>query len=108
MCRRVFGLCWREVLVLSKFNTRAHEAAIYLVIGTTILVVSLSNLYCSSANRSPVSGVDHLNWLPLIALVIGNELGFLSAGDGTLGVLALLSLAQLTSAQVIGTDMILA
>jgi len=48
---------------------------------------------------------DRARWLPLIALPIGAEVGFSSAGAGALGSLALLGMTQLTAAQVVGTDL---
>jgi hypothetical protein len=47
---------------------------------------------------------DRSGWLPLIALGIGSEVGFSSAGAGALGSVALLNLTPLAPAQVVGTD----
>jgi hypothetical protein len=45
-------------------------------------------------------------WLALLALPIGMETGFSSAGSGALGVLALLNFSDLTAAEAVGTDLV--
>jgi uncharacterized protein len=94
------------VAVLSRLNTRAHEHAIFMVLGLTILTVSLGSLYRSLRNRLTVASADRSRWLPPLATIIGVEVGFSSAGAGALGALALLNLTRLKPAQVIGTDMV--
>jgi uncharacterized membrane protein YfcA len=48
---------------------------------------------------------DWSRWLPAIALPIGAEVGFSSAGAGAIGSLALLWMTPLTAARVVGTDL---
>jgi hypothetical protein len=48
---------------------------------------------------------DRTQWLPLVTLPIGAEVGFSSAGAGALGSLVLLAITPLTAAQVVGTDL---
>lgn len=71
------------------------------VLGLTITTVALLNLFRFS--RRPRR--DRTNWLALVGLPIGAEVGFSSAGSGALGALALLSLAPLDAAAVVGTDL---
>jgi len=92
--------------VMSQLNMRNHEGGIFLLLGTTIFVVSIGSLYRTIRNRLTISTVDHARWLPPIAALIGGEVGFSSAGAGALGALVLLNLTALTPARVIGTDMI--
>jgi uncharacterized membrane protein YfcA len=94
------------VAVLSGLNTREHEHGIFLLLGLTILTVSLGSLYRSIRNRLTVASADHSRWLPPIAALIGGEVGFSSAGAGALGAVALLNLTKLKPAQVVGTDMV--
>lgn len=94
------------VVSLGRLNTRGRQNWIYLALGLMILAVSLGNLYRSLRGRLRVTGVDHSQWLPAIALLIGTEVGFSSAGAGALGTLALLNLTRLSPAQVVGTDMV--
>lgn len=49
---------------------------------------------------------DRARLLPLLMLPVGAEVGFSSAGAGALGTAALLSLTELTPAQVVGTDIL--
>jgi uncharacterized membrane protein YfcA len=68
------------------------------VIGITIVVVAIFNLFRpTTENRH-----DHTKWLTLVALPIGTEVGFSSAGAG----LSLLSMTKLSAAAVVGTDLV--
>ncbi len=94
------------VFLLNRLNVREHEKGIFLLLGATILTVSLGSLYRTIRNRLTVANTDRSRWLPPIAAVIGGEVGFSSAGAGALGALTLLNLTTLTPAQVVGTDMV--
>lgn len=94
------------VRLLSQLNTKSHEGGIFLLLGTTIFIVSLGSLYRTIRNRMSTAQTDHARWLPPIAMIIGGEVGFSSAGAGALGALVLLNLTTLTAAQVVGTDMV--
>jgi uncharacterized membrane protein YfcA len=94
------------VYILSTLNIRGHEQVIYRVLGLTIVIVSLGNLFRSLRNRLQAASIDRSQWLPPIALLIGGEVGFSSAGAGALGALVLLTLTALSPLQVVGTDMV--
>lgn len=94
------------VYLIGTLHTRNYENAIFLLIGSTILLVSLGTLYRSMRNRFVQTSKDRSRWLAPIAAVIGSEVGFSSAGAGAIGSLALLNLSTLTPAQVVGTDMV--
>jgi uncharacterized protein len=94
------------VYVLSALDTRAHQRGIFLLLGLTIMTVSLGTLYRSVRNRMAVASADHSRWLPPLAALIGGEVGFSSAGAGAMGAVALLNLTKLTPPQVVGTDMV--
>ena len=49
---------------------------------------------------------DRSQWLPWVALPIGLEVGFSSAGASALGGIALLSLTPLTPPVIVGTDLL--
>lgn len=72
------------------------------IIGATIVVVAFFNLL----RPAPEHRHDKTKWLGLIALPIGAEVGFSSAGAGALGALSLLSLTKLPAAAVVGTDLV--
>ncbi|HSR08541.1 MAG TPA: sulfite exporter TauE/SafE family protein [Bryobacteraceae bacterium] len=86
------------VFLLRGFNAKVITG----VIGATIVTVALFNLFRpTTANRH-----DHTKWLALVALPIGTEVGFSSAGAGALGALSLLSMTRLSAAAVVGTDLV--
>jgi uncharacterized protein len=94
------------VWALDALNVRDHERGLFLVLGLMILSVSLGSIYRTLRNRLVVATNEHARWLPPLAVIIGSEVGFSSAGAGALGALALLNLTKLTPAQVVGTDMV--
>jgi uncharacterized membrane protein YfcA len=75
--------------------------AMMAILGFTIMLVALANLL----RFSPKPRRDRTSWLTAIALPIGAEVGFSSAGSGALGALALFSLTPLAAAEVVGTDL---
>ena len=93
-------------LLLKKLSMADHERQIFLVLGITIVTLSLANLYRSLRYRRTAVLKDHARWLPPVAALIGAEVGFSSAGAGALTAVVLLSLTKLTPAVVVGTDMV--
>lgn len=90
--------------LLSSMNTERLTPVILTVVGLTI--VSLASVSLVKLFRTPPVGVHrphHLTWL---ALPIGVEVGFSSAGAGALGSLLLQSCAEIAPASVIGTDLL--
>ncbi len=94
------------IQVLKRLSVGDHEREIFFLLGFTIIVLSLINLYRSFRKRILAASADHSLWLPPIAAIIGAEVGVSSAGAGALGAVALLSLTRLTPALVVGTDMV--
>lgn len=92
-------------LLLEHFNVKRSESLLYSVLGLTIVTMASLNLYKMIRNPQRTGNRDRSRWLPLIALPIGAEVGFSSAGAGALGSIALLGLTALTAGQVVGTDM---
>lgn len=76
--------------------------AISGVIGATIVFVALFNLF----RPSTIHRHDRTRWLMAVALPIGTEVGFSSAGAGALGALSLLSMTKLSPSAVVGTDLV--
>jgi len=93
-------------LLLKKLSTAKHERQIFLVLGITIITLSLANLCRSWRYRHAAVFRDGARWLPPVAALIGAEVGFSSAGAGALSAVALLSLTKLAPALVVGTDMV--
>jgi uncharacterized membrane protein YfcA len=90
-------------VLIGVFLLRGLDAKVITgVIGATIVVVALFNLFRpTTENRH-----DRTPWLALVALPIGTEVGFSSAGAGALGALSLLSMTKLSAAAVVGTDLV--
>ena len=86
-------------------DAKHHRNILFMIIGSLVASMSLYNLIRtlrrSAHHRSPR---DRSGWLPLIASGIGTEVGLSSAGAGALGSVALLNLTPLTTAEVVGTD----
>ncbi|HEV7220081.1 MAG TPA: sulfite exporter TauE/SafE family protein [Terriglobales bacterium] len=94
------------IQVLKKMSVEDHERGIFLVLGITIISLSVINLYRWVRKRAASASTDRAVWLPPIAAIIGAEVGISSAGAGALGAVALMSLTTLTPALVVGTDMV--
>jgi uncharacterized membrane protein YfcA len=92
-------------LLLSHYNVKDNEGLLYSILGITIVTMSLLNVYKMVRNPQRGEIHDHSRWLPLVALPIGAEVGFSSAGAGALGSIVLLGWTSLTAGQVVGTDM---
>jgi uncharacterized protein len=91
-------------LILAHFNAKGSQGILYAALGSTIVVMAALNLY--RIWLRPGRGTKDLSrWLPAVALPIGAEVGFSSAGAGAVGSLALLWMTPLTAARVVGTDL---
>jgi uncharacterized protein len=90
--------------LLEHLSARDHHGVMYGIIGATIAVMSCIHLYRLTKGLHVESHPKRAKWLPLIALPIGAEVGFSSAGAGALGTLVLMGMTSLTPAEVVGTD----
>jgi uncharacterized membrane protein YfcA len=91
--------------ILAKLNTKGSEGFLYAALGSTIVLMAGLNLYRLWLHPARNASRDWSRWLPAIALPIGAEVGFSSAGAGAVGSLALLWLTPLSAARVVGTDL---
>jgi uncharacterized membrane protein YfcA len=91
---------------LRRMNVLERRGPMLGLLGGTIILMAIMNLYRLFSSRHAASGRDHSRWLPLIALPIGAEVGFSSAGAGALGSLALMTMTPMSAAQVVGTDVL--
>jgi len=89
---------------LERLSSSQHHGLMYGILGVTIAVMSCIHLYRLTRGLPVHSDRDKSRWLPLMALPIGVEVGFSSAGAGALGTLALMGTTTLTTAQVVATD----
>jgi uncharacterized membrane protein YfcA len=81
--------------------------------GNPVLIVLLGVLLAASSSitfirrvQNPGFASKNPRWLPWLALPIGVESGFSSAGAGALGTVLLLNYSEMTPAQVVGTDLL--
>jgi uncharacterized membrane protein YfcA len=81
-----------------------RNGLLYGLLGALIASTAAVNLWRLLFSPKVELRRDRRHFLPLIALPIGAEVGFSSAGAGALGSLVLMGLTTLTAAQVVGTD----
>jgi uncharacterized membrane protein YfcA len=91
--------------VLDRVKNGPFQGVLYAVLGTLIVATAGFHFYRQIRPLPRPSNRDRSRLLPWIALPIGAEVGFSSAGAGALGSLVLLSLTRLTTAEVVGTDL---
>ena len=70
-----------------------------------LLAASSSVTFIRRVQNPAFAGKNH-RWLPWLALPIGVESGFSSAGAGALGTVLLLNYSEMSPAQVVGTDLL--
>ena len=85
---------------------RLGKGPIVAILGASIIAMSALNLFRLFSGTPKTAPIDRSRWLPLIALPIGAEVGFSSAGAGALGSLVLMTMTTITTGQVVGTDVL--
>ncbi|MHB8499674.1 MAG: sulfite exporter TauE/SafE family protein [Candidatus Acidiferrales bacterium] len=89
---------------LRLLNRNAGSPVVILLLGI-LLAASSSLTFIRRAHNPSFAGKNH-RWLPWLALPIGMESGFSSAGAGALGTVLLLNYSEMTPGQVVGTDLL--
>jgi len=89
---------------LRLLNRDAGSPVVILLLGI-LLAASSSVTFIRRVQNPAFAGKNH-RWLPWLALPIGMESGFSSAGAGALGTVLLLNYSEMTPAQVVGTDLL--
>ncbi len=85
-------------------NREAGNPYVIVLLGI-LLAVSSSVTFIRRVQNPSFAAKNH-RWLPWLALPIGVESGFSSAGAGALGTVLLLNYSEMTPAQVVGTDLL--
>jgi uncharacterized protein len=93
-------------VALARIKTVQGGAPILGVLGMTVVLTALLNLYRLIRTRKETPSQDRSRWLPWVALPIGAEVGFSSAGAGALGSIIVMTMTRLTTAEVVGTDVL--
>jgi uncharacterized protein len=90
--------------ILRVLSTHASSPIVVILLG--LLLTASSSL--TFAPRIQYQGFARKNsrWLPWLALPIGVEAGFSSAGAGALGTVLLLNYSEMTPPEVVGTDIL--
>ena len=89
---------------LRLLNRDAGNPVVILALGV-LLAASSSVTFIRRVQNPAFAGKNH-RWLPWLALPIGVESGFSSAGAGALGTVLLLNYSEMAPAQVVGTDLL--
>src|SRR5437879_10299175 len=90
--------------VLRLLGNQGGNPVVVILLGI-LLAVSSSVTFVPRA-QNPGFAQKNSRWLPWLALPIGVEYGFSSAGAGALGTVLLLNYSEMTPPQVIGTDLV--
>ena len=85
-------------------STAASSSLVVLLLGG-VLVFSSSISFVQPL-QNPQFAHHNSRWLPWLALPLGVEAGFSSAGAGVLGTMLLLNYSEMTPPQVVGTDLL--
>ncbi len=93
-------------LALAQVNRANQKGPVLAVLGLTVVLTALLNLYRMLRTQKELPSRNRTRFLPWIALPIGAEVGFSSAGAGALGSIILMTMTTLTTAQVVGTDVL--
>jgi len=90
--------------VLQLLGREAGNPVVVILLG--ILLAASSSITFTPRAQNPSFARKNSRWLPWLALPIGIESGFSSAGAGALGTVLLLNYSEMTPPQVIGTDLV--
>jgi uncharacterized protein len=92
------------IWLLRLLSRDAGSPVVILVLG--VLLAASSSVTFIPRVQNPSFARKNHRWLPWLALPIGVESGFSSAGAGALGTVLLLNYSEMTPAQVVGTDLL--
>src|SRR5580698_757821 len=92
------------IWLLRLLSRDAGSPVVILLLG--VLLAASSSVTFIKRVQNPSFARKNHRWLPWLALPIGVESGFSSAGAGALGTVLLLNYSEMTPAQVVGTDLL--
>lgn len=96
-------------LLLGTFGLRllgqeGRNPVVIILLG--LLLAASSSVTFVPRAQNPSFAMKNLRWLPWLAIPIGVESGFSSAGAGALGTVLLLNYSEMTPPEVVGTDLV--
>jgi uncharacterized protein len=89
--------------VLRLIGAEGGNPVVIILLG--ILLAASSSVTFAPRAQNPGFARKNSRWLPWLALPIGVESGFSSAGAGALGTVLLLNYSEMSAPEVIGTDL---
>lgn len=92
------------IYLLRRLRPDAFSPVVVILLG--VLLAASSCLTFAAPLRNPRFAQKNSRWLPWLALPIGVEAGFSSAGAGVLGTMLLLNYSEISPADVVGTDLL--
>lgn len=92
------------IVILRLLNRNSGSPLVIILLGA-ILTASSSVTFVRRIQNQSFAGKNS-HWIPWLALPIGVESGFSSAGAGALGTVLLLNYSEMTPTQVVGTDLL--
>ena len=90
--------------LLRLLSNNANSPIVVILLG--VLLAASSSVSFAPKVQYPGFAKRNSKWLPWLALPIGVEAGFSSAGAGALGTVLLLNYSEMTPPQVVGTDLL--
>jgi uncharacterized membrane protein YfcA len=90
--------------ILRLLNRNAGSPLVIILLGVILMASSSVTFIRRIQNQSFARKNSH--WIPWLALPIGVESGFSSAGAGALGTVLLLNYSEMSPGQVVGTDLL--
>jgi len=90
--------------LLRLVSTAASSPVVVILLG--VLLAASSSVSFAKPLQNPQFAKNNSNLLRWLALPIGVEAGFSSAGAGVLGTLLLLNYSEISPPQVVGTDLL--
>jgi uncharacterized protein len=92
------------IVILRLMNRNAGSPLVIILLGAILMASSSVTFIRRIQNQGFVR--KNSRWLPWLALPIGVESGFSSAGAGALGTVLLLNYSEMAPSQVVGTDLL--
>ncbi|HEV3481475.1 MAG TPA: sulfite exporter TauE/SafE family protein [Candidatus Acidoferrales bacterium] len=90
--------------ILRLLSSNANSPVVVILLGVLLTASSSITFIPRAQNRNFAK--KNSRWLPWLALPIGVEAGFSSAGAGALGTVLLLNYSEMTPPEVVGTDIL--
>ena len=90
--------------ILRILSSDANSPVVVILLGLLLTASSSITFIPRAQNRNFAK--KNSRWLPWLALPIGVEAGFSSAGAGALGTVLLLNYSEMTPPEVVGTDIL--